>query len=170
MKNLRPLIFGLLAIGLTACDPEMNDVSYYPAQSQYEPVIMDRADLEKSIKLVAPQTIKDYGKIYIKDSLLFVNEKYEGIHIVDNSDPSNPENLGFIVIPGNIDISIINNIIYADNAVDLVAIKYSTNGVEVVDRNREVFPEIGVPDGGSYSYNAISDRPENSVIVKWVSK
>ena len=170
MKQFKPLIFGLLALTLTACDPTEVGEPIYQWQSQYEPVIMDRADLEKSISLIEPQTIKEFGKIYIKDSLLFVNEKYEGIHILDNSDPSNPENLGFIVIPGNIDISISNNIIYADNAVDLVAIKYREGGVEVVDRNREVFPELSAPDGGSYSYNALNNRPENSVIIKWVSK
>jgi hypothetical protein len=170
MKQFIFFILGLIIISLTACNPSEIDEPSYIWQSQFEPVIMERADLEKSIKLIEPQTIKDFGKIYIKDSLLFVNEKYEGVHILDNSDPSNPENLGFIVIPGNIDISITNNIIYADNSVDLVAIKYNSNGVEVVDRNREVFPELNAPDGGNYSYNALNDRPENSVIVKWISK
>jgi len=169
MKYLKPLILCLIVVGINACYPKDQSDVYYIA-TQYEPVIMEREDLEKSIKLIEPQTIGEYGKIYIKDSLLFINEKFEGIHVIDNSDPNNPENLGFIVIPGNIDISILNNIIYADNAVDLVAIKYSTTGVEVVDRNKNVFPELSAPDGGYYSYSSLNDRPENSVIVKWLSK
>lgn len=170
MKQFIFFMLGLITLSLTACNPREVGEPVYQWQSQYEPVIMERADLEKSIQLIEPQMIKEFGKIYIKDSLLFVNEKYEGVHILDNSDPRNPENIGFIVIPGNIDISIINNIIYADNSVDLVAIKYNSNGVEVVDRNRDVFPELSAPDGGNYSYNALNNRPENSVIVKWISK
>ncbi len=170
MKQIGLLILFLLGISFSGCDPIIEEEPYYLSQSEYEPVIMLREDLEQSIKLLGPQTIKEYGKIYIKDSLLFINEKFEGIHVVDNSDPSNPENLAFIVIPGNLDISILNNIIYADNAVDLVAIKYTSTGVEVVDRNRNVFPELSAPDNGYYSYNGLNDRPENSIIVKWVSK
>jgi hypothetical protein len=131
---------------------------------------MARPDLEKSIKLIEPQEINEFGKIYIKDSLLFINEKYEGIHVVDNSDPSNPENLAFIVIPGNIDISIVNDIIYADNALDLVAIKYTGDNVTIVDRNRNVFPELLPPDGGFFHNNYQDDIPENSVIIKWIAK
>jgi hypothetical protein len=131
---------------------------------------MERPDLEKSIKLIGPQEIEEYGKIYIKDSLLFINEKHEGIHVVDNSDPSNPENLAFIVIPGNIDISIVNDIIYADNAVDLVAIKYTGDNLTIVDRNRNVFPELLPPDGGFFHNNYQDDIPENSVIIKWITK
>ena len=38
----------------------------------------------------------------------------EGVHIVDNSDPSNPTNLSFLSIPGNLDISIIDDYLYVD--------------------------------------------------------
>tara|TARA_R110002050_G_scaffold98209_4_gene204163 strand:+ start:11204 stop:11599 length:396 start_codon:yes stop_codon:yes gene_type:complete len=131
---------------------------------------MQREDLEKSIKLDGPRAIKDFGKIYIKDSLLFINEKYEGIHVVDNSDPSNPENLAFIVIPGSIDISILNDVIYADNAVDLVAFRYNGSDITLLDRNRNVFPELVPPQGEQYYFNYNINRPENTVIVKWVLK
>jgi hypothetical protein len=38
----------------------------------------------------------------------------EGVHVVDNSDPSNPVNQSFINIPGNLDIAIVDNHLYAD--------------------------------------------------------
>lgn len=169
MNYLKISIISVIITGLTSCFNRSNDdIGYY--NSAYTPVIMARPDLEKSIKLIEPQEINEFGKIYIKDSLLFINEKYEGIHVVDNSDPSNPENLAFIVIPGNIDISIVNDIIYADNALDLVAIKYTGDNVTIVDRNRNVFPELLPPDGGFFHNNYQDDIPENSVIIKWIAK
>lgn len=169
MNYLKISIISLLITGLTSCFNRNNDdIDYY--DSAYTPVIMERQDLEKSIRLIGPQEIEEYGKIYIKDSLLFINEKYEGIHVVDNRNPSNPENLAFIVIPGNIDISIVNDIIYADNAVDLVAIKYTGDNVTIVDRNRNVFPELLPPDGGFFYNNYQDDMPENGVIIKWITK
>jgi hypothetical protein len=169
MNYLKLAIVSVLITGLSSCLSQSDsDIASY--ESAYTPVIMERPDLEQSIKLVGPQDIEEYGKIYIKDSLLFINEKFEGIHVVDNSDPSNPENLAFIVIPGNIDISIINDIIYADNAVDLVAIKYTGDKITIVDRNRNVFPELLPPDGDFFYYNYQDDIPENGVIIKWVTK
>lgn len=162
MKN--PLLSLSLILLLGACVIE--DPFYpYSYDSAYKPILMDRAVLENSVKLLEAQDHSQYGKIYRKDSLLFINEKYSGIHIYDNSDPSQPKNLGFISIPGNIDIAMKGDYIYADNAVDLVVIEYKNNSVKVVDRNKEVFPELGAPDGGYVA--ELSERPANTVIVKW---
>ena len=62
------------------------------------------------------------GKIYIKGDYIFINEKKEGIHVIDNSDPSNPRNISFIAIPGNLDIAVMGNILYGDSYTDLVAV------------------------------------------------
>lgn len=160
------LILGLaLFLGGCVIDEPWYD-NYY--ESQYRPVLMERSVLENSVKLLAPQRHSNYGKIYRKDSLLFINELYEGVHVYNNSDPRNPVNLGFISIPGNIDIAIKNQYIYADNAVDLIVIEYEANKLKVVDRNKDVFPELESPDGG-YSPE-LAERPENTVIVKWEKK
>ena len=84
---------------------------------------------------------------------------------VDPVDPVNPVNTGFISIPGNIDIAIKDDYIYADNAVDLIVISYDGLNVQVVDRNREIFPELSSPDG--YYSSDLENRPENTVIIKW---
>ncbi len=54
------------------------------------------------------------GKIITYQNYVFVNEPMEGVHIVDNSDPSNPTNLSFLSIPGNLDISIIDDYLFID--------------------------------------------------------
>jgi len=161
-------ITALLALFmLSSCiGPDWGDPYY--VESAYKPIIMERNALENSVKLTDPQTISDFGKIYRYGNLLFINERFEGVHIIENSDPSNPVNIGFITIPGNIDIAIKNDYIYADNAVDLIVISYDGQRVQVVDRNRDVFPEIGAPDG--FYSSDLDNRPENSVIVKWKEK
>lgn len=166
MKN--PILAAFLALFLLGgCYPYGWDDYYYP-DSEYKPILMERNALENSIKLVDPQPINDFGKIYRYQNLLFINERFEGVHIINNTDPANPVNIGFITIPGNVDIAIKNNYIYADNAVDLVVISYDGQNVQVVDRNREVFPELPSPDG--YYSSDLDKRPENTVIVNWKEK
>jgi len=163
----KAMIAALSLLFLSSCltDP-WGDYGY--PESNYKPILMERSSLESSVKLVDPQAIKNFGKIYRYNDLLFINEVYEGVHIINNADPANPVNIGFITIPGNIDIAIKNGYIYADNAVDLIVISYDGQNVQVVDRNREVFPELPAPDG--YYSSDLSERPDNTIIVKWKEK
>lgn len=148
---------------LTACDPDP-----VQEQTEYTPILIKRSDLETSIKVGNPRAIKNAGKIYRKDNFLFINEKYEGVHVYDNTDPSAPKAVGFITIPGNIDISTYGSIIYADNAVDLVALTYQNGKIEILDRERNVFPEMVAPDLGWIpdEFNE-ENRPANTVIINW---
>ena len=75
-----------------------------------------------AIKISSAKPIIRNGKIYIYEDYLLINDLNIGIHIVDNSDPANPQPLWLINIPGNIDIAMKNQILYADSYVDLVAI------------------------------------------------
>lgn len=65
------------------------------------------------------------GKFYYYNDHIFINERYEGIHIIDNSDRENPVQSGFIELPGNLDIAIRNDMLYADNYTDLLTIDIS---------------------------------------------
>ncbi len=162
MKNLFPLALTLL---LFSCIKE----PYEEPISGYEAVLMERSELENSIRFDEPRKLNRAGKIYIKDNLLFINELFSGVHVYDNSDPTQPKVLGFINIPGNVDISIDGDIMYADNAVDLIALRFTGTQVEILDRNRNVFPELSPPDLPGYipfQYTK-GERPENTVIVRW---
>ena len=68
------------------------------------------------------------GKIYFKDHYIFVNEYQKGIHVIDNEDPRNPQIIKFIEIPGNVDMAIADDILYADSYVDLLSIDISDIG------------------------------------------
>jgi len=64
--------------------------------------------------------LEDPGKIYFYNNYIFINEKRAGVHVFDNSTPSSPQNIGFLNIPGNVDIAIRNDIMLADNYIDLL--------------------------------------------------
>lgn len=163
MKKLLLLIL-VMPLMATQCEDR-----YY--ETNYEPVLMVRSELETSIKMVAPKPLTSTGKIYVKDNFLFIGEKFEGVHVIDNSDPLNPIPVGFITIPGNIDISIKGDIFYADNSVDLVAFRLVDKSIQILDRNIGVFPELAPPDGfGIPSEYTPQNRPPNTLIVKWIEK
>jgi hypothetical protein len=68
------------------------------------------------------------------------------------------------------DLAIRNDVLYADNSIDLVSIDISSYPqISILDRLAEVFPEPTPPDLEwiPWSYSA-HRRPENTVIVAWV--
>lgn len=105
------------------------------------PVYMSYEDFRAAVKMTAPRELNNPGKIYFKDQYIFINEKMKGVHVFDVSDPKNPNNKGFIEIPGNVDIAIKENILYADSYIDLVSIDVSNfSSIKEVGRVQRVFP------------------------------
>lgn len=161
MKKLIILFSFLMLVALMS-----TDVPYY---SGYRPVFMYRSHMESAVKMKEPRTMLDPGKIYLKDDYIFVNEKYRGIHVIDNSNPEDPQKTGFIHVDGCIDMAMKDDVLYADNAVDLIAIRLfdDMTGMEVTERIRNVFPELRSPDGYPIPWKMQEERPENSIIVRW---
>lgn len=159
-RIILPAVF-FLFLALTGFDLE--------PVSMFEPVFMLRSEMEKSIWLEGPREIRHPGKIYLKDNLIFINEKYMGIHVIDNTDPTEPENFAFIRIDGCIDMAMKDQVLYADNAVDLVALALSPQmtGIEVTGRNKDVFPELQAPDGRGLTTREQMARPDNAILVRW---
>jgi len=109
----------------------------------YEQVYLPFDELRSSVYSEKSHEIEEMGKIYIKDNYIFVNEIEKGIHVIDISNPAQPEAISFINIPGNVDISILGSILYADSYIDLVAIDISNIGeVEEVYRIENAFPDV----------------------------
>ena len=81
------------------------------------------------------------AKIYVKDKLIFAIEQGEGVHIIDNSDPTKPQKIRFLRIFGCNDIAIKGSTMYADNFTDLVAIDFTKlDSPTVVSRVRNIYP------------------------------
>lgn len=83
--------------------------------------------------------LENPGKIYVMGDLLFVNEAFKGVHVFDNSDPSNPTKKTFIAIPGNMDVTIVGDHMYADYLQGIVTIDISDiYDVHVISYNNEI--------------------------------
>jgi hypothetical protein len=139
----------------------------------YIPKLMDRSELENSVQLVASaMPFQNPGRIYLYDHWLLVVEKYEGIHLIDNTDPSHPVRKGFLRVPGCQSLAVGNHVLYVDNAVDLVGVKidFSTLKAKELARNKKALPEIVSPDGYiPWAFSRIN-RPANTEIVGWTNK
>jgi hypothetical protein len=136
----------------------------FEPQSEYTAVFMDRTEFESSVTLQDSNSIDKEGKIYTFNGYLFINDKNKGFHIYDNSDPENPIYLKFINIPGATDMAIKSNIVYINQATDLIAVELSADMQSVVVTKRiiNVFPEMISPDG-FYDYT-----PDGKVLINWI--
>ncbi len=146
----------------------MLNSSFYPV-SEYVPILIDRQEMEKAVKLGSPRPMFEPGKIYYKSPWLFIVEKYKGVHIIDNSNPSNPEKMVFLHIDGVRDVAMKGNVLYADNAVDLIAVQFNSSLTEisVSKRLQNYFPEMSPPDGWGLPHSVWAYRPKDSIIVGW---
>lgn len=132
MKNNKIFIpaFALMILLLSACEDKK-----YQTYKANVPIYMSYNELRKAVKVESSIPLKEPGKIYFKDNYIFINEYMKGIHIIDISDPASPTPLSFINIPGNVDMAIKDNILYADSYIDIVLIDIS-NPTAPVETNR----------------------------------
>lgn len=113
------------------------------------PVIVQEEDFRVDLKVIADRTLENPGKIFFSHNLILINELHEGIHVIDNSDPHNPQFFNFISIPGNVDMYLRDNYLYADSYVDLLTIDVSNwSNPQLVNRENDVFSLHGWTDDG----------------------
>ncbi|MBL7826321.1 MAG: hypothetical protein JNJ57_06795 [Saprospiraceae bacterium] len=116
-----------------------------------DPVYKPFSEIRQEIKFESPKPLKKPGKIFALGAYLFINEQQEGIHVIDNSDPSNPQQIAFWNIPGNLDLIIKGNFLYADQYIDLLTIDVSDlQNPQEVCREKAVFPLFGFDPTNGY--------------------
>ena len=128
-----PVIF------FTSCFPKTT-----PPEPQkvlgYKPVYTADTAYRKIQYIPEAEPVVNAGKIYVKDNLIYQCETGKGIHIIDNSNPSNAHRIAFLSVKGAEEISIKGNLLYTNNYYDLVTIDISVPGKSyVVARNRNAF-------------------------------
>lgn len=84
LQFITPLMF-LILLGITACKDSSVEFRKYTANV---PQYMTYEEMRQPIKSTAASAIETAGKIYIQGNYLFVNEKYKGIHVYDNTNPA----------------------------------------------------------------------------------
>ena len=119
-------MLALLTIGCTFLGSCTKDTcTETTTYTRMDPVYMNFDEFRSSVAFEAAKTLENTGKIYLYGNYFFVNELKKGVHVFDVSDLSNPQNIGFIKILGNVDIAIRDNILLADSFMDIVAIDIS---------------------------------------------
>ncbi len=66
-----------------------------------------------SFALEAARPPDQSGRLYLYQDLIFLNERNQGLHIIDNRIPTAPVNVGFLRIPGNTEVAIRDNFLSA---------------------------------------------------------
>ena len=164
MKISSYLLALLALFALFSCEEKEEFQEFLVAR----PLVMSKADFANSVDILPPRPIDESGKIYAYKDYIFVNDKYEGIHVIDNTNPVSPQKIAYITIAGNVDISIKDDVLYADSIRDLVILDISDiNNIQEVTRLEEVlqdnivFPfEADIVEWVDYNW-------ETEIIVGW---
>lgn len=133
------LALAAFAFTLQSCvkDKCVQEITY----TKYTPIYMSYDDLRSAVASDVARALKNPGKIYFYGTKVLINEFDKGIHVIENADPANPQSIAFISIPGNVDMAVRANILYADSYIDLVAIDISNPAnAQEVGRVQGVFP------------------------------
>ena len=130
------------------------------------PVYMDYETFRASVKYEGPRTIQHPGNIYKKDNYLLIVEPNEGIHFINNANPSAPQQVGFLKVLGCTGMSMKGNYLYANSYVDLVVLDVSSwSNPKEVARINDLFPQV-LPEHNPQYRMAQIDK-NLGVVVSW---
>lgn len=144
------IIATCLSLTIGCSDPLCElEVTYNKATAIYAD--LDQLRIENINE--APRLLQAANKIYVSDQLLLISERKKGIHVYDNSDPTQPKAINFLNLPGNSEMLVEGTTIYADNYYDMLKIDLTNpTQARIADRINEAFP-------------ALSDGPSGTKII-----
>lgn len=171
MKTILSYALGIVAFGLLlmlSCTdpgpdfPEGDVVGYKPIYA---------SEVDQTITLESSRSPTNTGKIFLQGDLLLLNEVNQGIHFINNEDPTNPINLGFLRVVGSKDMSVKDDLLYVNQFNDIVTIDFSDlNNVREIARETNAFQLSGgdnqlIPPQFGYYFECVdTDRGQ---VVDW---
>ena len=164
----RNALFLMLALALAGLSCEEKNRDNLEEFQIAVPITMGEDEFRNSIDVIAPIPVEESGKIYAYENYVFVNDQYRGIHVIDNSNPFSPNKISFINIPGNVDIAVKDNVLYADSIRDLLVFDISDIGnIRLINRLENVLRDnIAWPfEADAIDYQGFGDGTE--VVVGW---
>lgn len=164
MQHYKAFVTAAACLLWLGCD--IADVE--PQYSAYEPILASRSVLDH-IEFTAATPVVTTGKIYSYGNYILINEVDKGYHIIDNSNPSAPTDIGFLSIIGSREVAIYNQVLYSDNATDLISVDIADiTHPKILTRTENVFPVQEPPDNlPPHPDYAPGQRPANTVIIEW---
>lgn len=122
------------------------------------------------IKSEPPRDFGELGKIVAVSDFLLINEVRKGIHLIDNRNPTAPQNIRFFSIPGNREFILIANILYADNGKHLILIDITDiEKIEVIDFIEDVYEPNTVTDWFPENYSGWFEcaNDQRGIVLRW---
>lgn len=111
---------------------------------RFDPVYKQPSEIRVDVTAGSPRELANPGKIYVLGQYLFINERNEGIHVFDNSDPRNPQPIAFWNIPGNTDMAVRGNSMYVNQYIDLLTLDISDlQNPQLRCRSENAFQSMG---------------------------
>lgn len=142
MKKLSFLVLLVIPMAFISCSDDEPDPDLYADYLVATPLLMTTEEFKNSVDILPPEPIKESGKIYAYKDYIFVNDKYRGVHVIDNTNPNFPKKITFIKIAGNVDISVKDDFLYADSIMDLMVFDITDmNNIKTVNRLENVLQQ-----------------------------
>jgi hypothetical protein len=160
-------VVAVFIASLSACVVEPFDAEFPAGKvNGYRPLYGSQVATE--VSLLPAKALENPGKIYVYNQYLLINERSKGIHIYNNSDPSNPQAVAFINLLGNTDMAIKNDILYADHNGDLKSIRLNGfNALAVLDSIPLAHWQLGVPPPAGFYFECVDFT--KGMVVGWQS-
>ncbi|MGB5699095.1 LVIVD repeat-containing protein [Muriicola sp.] len=137
MNSIKIFFSCCIVFGFLSCSED--DPGKYADYLVARPLTITLQEFKNGVEVVSPKPIAESGKIYAYQDYIFVNDKFKGVHVIDNTNPASPRKVAFIKIAGNVDISVKNNFLYADSLTDLIVLDISDiNNIQIVNRLQNV--------------------------------
>lgn len=114
------LLFAIPALMLSSCKKYKEKEVYANV-----PIYQDYESFRNSFSFDQGVPIQGAGNIFVYNNYIFLSEEDKGIHVINNTDPSNPIIEGFMNIPGNTQIAVKDHYLYANSFIDLLVIDIS---------------------------------------------
>ena len=160
MRSIKSfLIIFLAALLFQSCLKDKITQTY----SIFTPVYKSKSEVYANIKSNSAQQIQSPGKLFLYGNYIFLNEIDKGVHIIDNTNPSAPVVKAFIEIPGNLDIAVKGNTLYADLFTDLVVIDITN---PLAARFEKFIPFVFSVRNYGNGFTGDSTR----IIINWIKK
>ena len=131
-----------MGFSLSSClkDQCQREVTYVTST----PIYMTKDEIrEGSLTNEAPRSLKSPTQFYYYQDHIFIVERGEGIHVIDNTSPESPAPIAFLKVPGAEQLAIKNALLYTNNYIDLLTIDITDiHNAKLVKRSEDIFPPI----------------------------
>ncbi len=136
MQNVyRTLLLFCFSLSLTSCF----DLPEGFTGMGMKPVYISPDDFSV-IYTTDPQETVDQGSFLVNGDFIYINERFKGIHVIDNSNSFDPQKVYFWNIPGNSEFSIDGDLLFADNSRHLITIDISDpSDIHYVSHVKDVY-------------------------------